>query len=126
MHRFMGFQIVGIDHVQLAAPYACEEQARRFFGEVLGMSEIAKPPELAIHGGCWFQCGDRQLHVGVERDFAPARKAHTAFRVRDLSALKVVLRSKTVDYMDDTANPDVRRIFVRDPWGNRLEFVEEV
>jgi catechol 2,3-dioxygenase-like lactoylglutathione lyase family enzyme len=126
MHRPVGFRIIGIDHVQLAAPYACEEQARRFFGEVLGMSEIAKPPELATHGGCWFECGDRQLHVGVERDFAPAREAHPAFRVHDLSALKVVLRSKTVDYMDDTSNPEVHRIFVRDPWGNRLEFVEVV
>jgi catechol 2,3-dioxygenase-like lactoylglutathione lyase family enzyme len=120
----MSFQITGVDHVSLAAPYACEERARRFFGEILGMPEVAKPPDLATHGGCWFQCGDRQLHVGVERDFAPARKAHPAFRVCGLSALKVVLQSESVDFIDDTANADIHRIFVRDPWGNRLEFVE--
>jgi catechol 2,3-dioxygenase-like lactoylglutathione lyase family enzyme len=116
--------ITGIDHVQLAAPARCEEKARWFFGDVLGMRELPKPPELAKRGGCWFQCGQQQLHIGVEKDFAPARKAHPAFAVSDLEELKGKLTATGIAFRDDDSNPGVKRIFVEDPWGNRLEFVE--
>lgn len=117
-------KIVGIDHVQLAAPAGCEEKARWFFGEVLGMQELSKPPELAKRGGCWFQCGRQQLHIGVEKEFTPAKKAHPAFAVRDIEELKRALSEHGISFRDDEANPAVKRIFVEDPWGNRLEFVQ--
>jgi len=116
--------ILGIDHVQLAAPAGCEERARWFFGKVLGMKELPKPAELAKRGGCWFQCGQQQLHIGVEAGFAPAKKAHPAIAVSDLGQLKQELRDNGLEFQDDESNPAVRRIFADDPWGNRLEFVE--
>ena len=70
-----------IDHVQLAAPPGCEAEARRFFGELLGLEELEKPESLRARGGVWFRVGAQQLHVGVEPEFAPARKAHPAFAV---------------------------------------------
>src|ERR1700704_4788768 len=76
-----GMSIVGIDHVQLAAPPGCEDEARRFFGSVLGLREIEKPPSLAPRGGVWFEAGQQQLHVGVQENFAPASKAHPALLV---------------------------------------------
>jgi catechol 2,3-dioxygenase-like lactoylglutathione lyase family enzyme len=112
---------VRIDHVQLAAPAGCEAEARRFFGVLLGLTEVAKPPSLAARGGVWFALADgRQLHIGVERDFAPARKAHPAFAVDDLDALAAQLG----DAQWDDELPGVRRFYAADPWGNRLEFVE--
>jgi catechol 2,3-dioxygenase-like lactoylglutathione lyase family enzyme len=116
--------ILGIDHVQLATPVGCEEKARWFFGEVLEMAEVPKPPELAKRGGCWFQCGHQQLHVGVEADFVPAKKAHPALLVGGLDQLKRRLSANGIQFEDDHANPDVQRIFANDPWGNRMEFVE--
>ena len=116
--------IAGIDHVQIAAPAGCEEEARAFYGAVLGMLELEKPPALKSRGGCWFQCGAQQLHVGVEGDFRAARKAHPAFQVSDLDALRGVLWQNGVGVTDDEALPDVRRFYAEDPWGNRLEFVE--
>ena len=116
--------IQGIDHVQLAAPPGCEARARWFFGEVLGMTELEKPEELARRGGCWFAAGDQQLHIGVEQDFRPALKAHPAFRVKYMIVLKTRLNSYKIAFREDDANPGVKRIFVDDPWGNRLEFVE--
>jgi catechol 2,3-dioxygenase-like lactoylglutathione lyase family enzyme len=107
---------VRLDHVQLAAPAGCEEEARRFFGELLGLREIEKPPSLAARGGVWFE----HLHIGVEDDFRPARKAHPAFAVDDLDALAARLGDVTWD----DGLPGVRRFYAADPWGNRLEFVD--
>jgi catechol 2,3-dioxygenase-like lactoylglutathione lyase family enzyme len=104
-----------IDHVQLAAPPGCEEEARAFFGGVLGLRELPKPPALAARGGVWFE----HVHVGVEDDFRPARKAHPAFVVDDLDALAARLG----DVEWDDALPGVRRFYAADPWGNRLEFI---
>jgi catechol 2,3-dioxygenase-like lactoylglutathione lyase family enzyme len=110
-----------LDHVQLAAPAGCEEAARAFFGELLGLRELEKPPSLASRGGVWFELGDgRQLHIGVEQAFAPARKAHPAFAVDDLDALAARLR----DVQWDDELPGVRRFYAVDPWGNRLEFMQ--
>ena len=117
--------ILGIDHIQLAAPVGCEERTRWFFGEVLGLAELPKPPKLAQRGGCWFACGDQQLHIGVEKDFSPAKKAHPAFRVVNVSAVRERLLAHGISSLEDKANPEVRRIFADDPWGNRLEFVEK-
>lgn len=116
--------LLGIDHVQIAAPQGCEIAARQFYGFILGLEEIEKPLPLQARGGCWFRCGDQQLHVGVERNFQPARKAHPAFRVAHLDALRERLRLLRVKVIEDGALPGVRRFYVDDPWGNRLEFLE--
>jgi catechol 2,3-dioxygenase-like lactoylglutathione lyase family enzyme len=117
--------IDGLDHVQLAAPRGCEEQARRFFGELLGLAELEKPNSLRARGGVWFQAGPQQLHVGVEDAFAPARKAHPAFRVRPdmLDALAVRLQESGAGVEWDEELEGFRRFYTTDPWGNRIEFL---
>ena len=113
----------GIDHVQLAAPPGCEAEARRFFGGLLRLEEVEKPESLRARGGVWFQVGAQQLHVGVEQEFAPARKAHPAFAVSGYDELVVRLRSAGVETVADDSIPGVRRSYVADPWGNRIELV---
>jgi enamine deaminase RidA (YjgF/YER057c/UK114 family)/catechol 2,3-dioxygenase-like lactoylglutathione lyase family enzyme len=118
--------IQGIDHVQLAAPPGCEDEARRFFGELLGLRELPKPLALAARGGLWFQCGAQQIHIGIEKDFRPAKKAHPAIRLRDVAsvdALKARLQTAGVATRDDREIEGAARFFAQDPWGNRLEFV---
>lgn len=117
--------IVGLDHVQVAAPAGGEAAARRFYGEALGLAEIAKPPALAGRGGVWFAVGAQQLHVGVEEDFTPARKAHPALRVpaEELDALARRIEADGGAVQWDHALPGVRRFFAHDPWGNRLELL---
>ena len=122
----MWFGIAEIDHVQLAGPPGCEERARRFFGEILGMEELPKPPALQARGGVWFRCGAHQLHIGIEKEFRPARKAHPAFRVEDLKALRTRLRASGIAFQEDDLLPGADRIYVDDPFGNRLEFLEPV
>jgi catechol 2,3-dioxygenase-like lactoylglutathione lyase family enzyme len=116
--------ITGVDHVQLAAPAGCEKDARRFFGEVLGLEEIEKPVPLRDRGGVWFRVGAQQLHVGVEADFVPARKAHPAFSVAEYDELLARLRAAGIEVAEDDSLASVRRCYVLDPWGNRLELVE--
>ncbi len=115
---------IRLDHVQIAAPAGCEADARRFFGELVGLPEIEKPEPLRTRGGVWFVVGDRQLHVGVEEDFAPARKAHPAFAVpsTDLDRLAARLADSGADVAWDQSLPGLRRFYCPDPWGNRLEF----
>jgi catechol 2,3-dioxygenase-like lactoylglutathione lyase family enzyme len=117
--------IQGLDHVQVAAPAGCEEAARRFYSGLLGMSELEKPAALQARGGAWFACGANQLHVGVTPDFAPATKAHPALRVSldDLDQLAERLKEAGVELRWDDAIPDVRRLYVADPWGNRIELI---
>lgn len=118
------FRISHFDHIQIAAPESCESAAREFYGSILGMSEIEKPPVLRARGGCWFQCGAQQLHVGVERKFQPAKKAHPAFAVFDLDGLRKILAERGITVIDDDTLPGERRFYAEDPWGNRLEFIE--
>jgi catechol 2,3-dioxygenase-like lactoylglutathione lyase family enzyme len=117
--------IVGLDHVQLAAPAGCEEAARRFYGEVLGLAELEKPEALRGRGGAWFRCGSQQLHVGVAGDFTPAAKAHPALAVAagDLDGLAQRLREAGHEVRWDDAIPELRRCYTADPWGNRIELV---
>jgi catechol 2,3-dioxygenase-like lactoylglutathione lyase family enzyme len=118
--------VAGLDHVQVAAPPGCEAEARRFYGGLLGLPEVEKPAPLADRGGVWFACGAQQLHVGVERDFAPARKAHPALAVgstADLERLAEALDHAGVAVAWDEALPGVRRFYAADPWGNRVELL---
>ncbi len=116
----------GIDHVQIAAPPGAETAAQRFFGELLGLAEVPKPAPLAARGGLWFQCGAQQIHIGIEKEFRPARKAHVALRLRDeaaLHALRERLSAGGIATREDREIEDLARFFADDPWGNRLEFV---
>ena len=108
-----------LDHVQVAAPPGCEEAARAFYGGLLGLAEVEKPAPLRSRGGVWFE----QLHVGVEEDFAPARKAHPALQVDDLDALAERLAAAGAPVQWDESLPDVRRFYTADPWGNRIELL---
>lgn len=122
----MSYQFDGIDHVQLAAPEGCELEARRFFADLLGWEEIAKPAALKKRGGVWFQCGAHQVHIGVQKDFVPATKAHPAFHVMHLQRLREFLLQNNIALIDDDVRADegVERFYLNDPFGNRLEFIE--
>ena len=115
--------ITGYDHVQVAIPADTEPAARAFYGDLLGMTELAKPPALAVRGGCWFTAGVAVLHLGVEEPFAPARKAHPAFLVDDLDGLAATLTAAGHECTPgDGEIPGVHRFHTFDPFGNRLEF----
>jgi catechol 2,3-dioxygenase-like lactoylglutathione lyase family enzyme len=118
--------IARLDHVQVAAPPGCEAEARAFYGRLLGLPELEKPPALAARGGAWFAVGAQQLHVGVAADFTTAAKAHPALAVtsaRDLDALAERLTSAGADVHWDDELPGVARFYTEDPWGNRLELL---
>lgn len=118
---------IALDHVQVAMPAGEEAKARAFYIGVLGMSELKKPDSLARRGGAWFAGGDGasvQIHLGVEADFRPARKAHPAVLVSDIDALaeRITKAGHAVKWDDELE--DTRRFFCDDPFGNRLEFIE--
>lgn len=112
-----------IDHVQLAMPPGGEEEARAFYGGILGMREVAKPPVLAQRGGCWFESGSARVHLGVEKDFRPAKKAHPALLVSDYDRFLERLSAAGVPVTPDDAADGVRRCYIEDPFGNRIELV---
>lgn len=120
----MGHQLVALDHVQLAMPRGREADARAFYQSVLGLEERPKPPVLAARGGCWFSNGRVALHLGVDDDFRPARKAHPAVVVQDLDALCRSLEAAGHDVRFDDEVPGARRCYVDDPFGNRIELIE--
>jgi catechol 2,3-dioxygenase-like lactoylglutathione lyase family enzyme len=123
MHLTGPMAVIGIDHVQLAMPPGGEAAARAFYGGLLGIAEKAKPAELAGRGGAWFEDGAVKIHLGVEQDFRPARKAHPALVVRDLAALVERLRRAGVEVVRDDLG-GTPRVYVSDPFGNRLELME--
>ena len=115
---------VSVDHVQLAMPAGREAEARAFYEDILGIPELTKPPHLAARGGAWFERGALKIHLGVEADFRPARKAHPAFIVSDLPGLTKALRIAGYALKDDEPLEGYQRIFVDDPFGNRIELME--
>lgn len=116
--------ISAVDHVQLAAPAGSEDALRAYYADVLGMTEIPKPPVLAARGGCWFAHGPVQLHLGIEEDFRPARKAHPGIRVTGIEAFAARLEERGARVAWDDNLPGHLRFFSEDPVGNRLEFME--
>jgi catechol 2,3-dioxygenase-like lactoylglutathione lyase family enzyme len=119
--------LTGIDHVLLSMPPGGEPSAREFYGDVLGLREVPKPPPLDTHGGCWFvsaQTPALSIHLGVEEPFAPARKAHVALLVDDLAGLRERLAAAGAEVRDDDADIGVRRFYAYDPFGNRLELID--
>jgi catechol 2,3-dioxygenase-like lactoylglutathione lyase family enzyme len=117
-------EITRIEHVQLAMPASGEDLARAFYREALGIPEMPKPPHLAKRGGCWFERGELKIHLGVEADFRPARKAHPALLVTGLRALSEKLRSCGYALKEDEPLEGYHRIYVDDPFGNRIELME--
>jgi catechol 2,3-dioxygenase-like lactoylglutathione lyase family enzyme len=118
--------VVGIDHVQLAMPPRKEREARDFYEGLLGIPLVPKPANLAARGGCWFESPDVKVHLGVERDFRPARKAHPALLVAGLGALVERLRQSGVEVRDDEPLAGSERVYVDDPFGNRIELIERL
>jgi catechol 2,3-dioxygenase-like lactoylglutathione lyase family enzyme len=116
--------VTAIDHVQLAMPAGGEREARAFYDALLGIPEQAKPLNLAARGGCWFESDTVKLHLGVDADFRPARKAHPALLVDDLGSLVARLRAAGVDVVDDEPLEGYDRVYAYDPFGNRLELLE--
>lgn len=118
--------VVGLDHVQVAAPIrpGVEDEARAFYGELLDLLEIEKPDVLKANGGVWFSLGQGELHVGLEEQFQPARKAHPALLVSNLAAIRGRLEDAGVQIAEAEAIPRVERCYVYDPFGNRIELIE--
>lgn len=124
---YLPMKILSIDHIQIAMPAGEEENARAFYINTLGFTEIQKPPELAKRGGMWLQFGDVQLHLGIELDFRAARKAHPAFLVDDLDSL--LEKIQVAGYEWDLSQPPLdgfKRAHIFDPFGNRIELMEKI
>ncbi len=121
-----GFAILALDHVQLAIPAGEEEQARAFYSGLLGLTEMPKPANLAKRGGVWFEAGSLKLHLGVEAEFRPARKAHPALAVRNLPALLTAAAAAGYPPVTDEPLPGYARAYLADPFGNRIEVLEPV
>ncbi len=118
--------LLAVDHVQLAMPKGGEALARKFYVDVLGLAELPKPVELASRGGAWFTSGSVNLHLGVDADFHPTVKAHPAFHVADLRGIERRARDHGFRIATDDPLPGFERIFVYDPFGNRIELMQKL
>jgi len=116
--------LIGLHHVQLAMPPDEEQAAIDFYEGVLGLQQVTKPPELSPRGGVWFRSGTLEVHLGVEEGFQAAVKAHPAFLVEDLERLRARLEMSGFKVVDTVQLEGFRRVYVRDPFGNRLELIE--
>ncbi len=122
--RLLAMPVQRLDHVQLAMPPGGEDRAREFYQGMLGIPEIPKPPDLARRGGCWFERGELKVHLGVEQQFRPARKAHPGFIVSDLAGMVERFRAGGYTLSEDGSVAGRLRVFVDDPFGNRIELIE--
>ena len=113
-----------IEHIQLAMPAGQEDAARRFYADLLEIPEVPKPPELAKRGGAWFEHGRLKIHLGVDPDFKPARKAHPGLLVQNLDTLVLKLRAAGVEIVEAEPLPEWRHVYISDPFGNRIELME--
>ncbi len=116
--------IRAIDHVQLAMPRGAEAEATAFYEGVLGIPRVPKPANLAVRGGCWFELGGLKLHLGTEEQFVPAKKAHPALLVEDLTSFKRHLEASGVAVRIEEPLEGYDRCYVDDPFGNRIELLE--
>jgi catechol 2,3-dioxygenase-like lactoylglutathione lyase family enzyme len=116
--------VVRLEHVQLAMPAGREPEAVDFYEGLLGIPHVPKPPHLAVRGGCWFERDDLKVHLGVDKDFRPATKAHAAFIVDDVRALAATIAAAGHSIVDDEALEGHDRVYVSDPFGNRIELMQ--
>lgn len=107
-------------------PAGREADAVAFYQDLLGVPRVAKPPHLEQRGGCWFESGPVRIHLGVEDDFRPARKAHPALEVADIAAYRERLTRAGVEVVDDRPLPGYERFYVSDPFGNRIEILQQL
>ena len=114
-----------LDHIQIAIPKGSEDECRAFWGDLVGLREIPKPEALQARGGLWFALAGSELHLGVEEPFSPALKAHPGFRSTDITALAARFETAGHDMVWDTTIKGRQRFFANDPFGNRLEFLQE-
>jgi catechol 2,3-dioxygenase-like lactoylglutathione lyase family enzyme len=121
-----GARLIGLHHVQLAMPPGEETAAVRFYGAILGLTQVSKPAELSPRGGVWFKDADLEVHLGVEEPFTPAVKAHPAFLVEDLETVRARVEAAGYRVMDSVPLEGHERVYVRDPFGNRIELIEEL
>ena len=117
-------RIEGVDHIQLAMPAGQEEAARSFYSGILEIPEVPKPPDLAKRGGVWFESDRVKVHLGIDPEFKPARKAHPGLLVRDLSTLVRKLREAGIEVGEAEELPGFHHVYVADPFGNRIELME--
>jgi catechol 2,3-dioxygenase-like lactoylglutathione lyase family enzyme len=119
-------RLIGIHHVQLAMPTGEEPVATRFYADTLGLEQVPKPPQLSPRGGVWFRSGSLEVHLGVEEEsFRPAVKAHPALLVQGLEKLRGRVEEAGYKVSDTVQLEGYERIYVRDPFGNRLELIEK-
>ncbi len=119
----MTHEVLGLDHIQIAIPVGGEPAAIEFYGELLGLAQLPKPAPLAARGGCWFQAGPMQLHLGADSAFLAAKKAHPALIVSGLDALVEALQAAGYDIRPGATVDGVTQTFTDDPFGNRIELV---
>lgn len=121
------FYLQNLDHIQIAMPVGQEESARAFYAGILGLAEIPKPAILAVRAGVWFACGQIQVHLGGEVDFRPAKKAHPAFCVHNLTALLRLCEAENISVQPAEKLMGIQqRAFIADPFGNRIELLERM
>lgn len=119
-----GMSIYAIDHVQLAMPAGAEAEAIAFYAGVLGLPEVPKPAPMAARGGCWFEVENVKIHLGVDPNFTPARKAHPALVVSNLQVLAATIADAGFGVAFDDELEGFDRAFVNDPFGNRIELMQ--
>jgi catechol 2,3-dioxygenase-like lactoylglutathione lyase family enzyme len=117
--------VVGIDHIQLAMPAGQEDAARRFYVGLLGLTEVAKPSQLVARGGAWFENAHVRIHLGVDPEFRPAKKAHPGLLVGDLNGLLEILRTAGHPVSDGDVREEYEHAYVEDPFGNRIELIQQ-
>lgn len=117
--------VTGLDHVQIAMPAGEEDRARAFYVGIVGLQEVEKPASLAVRGGCWFVGQGAHVHLGVAQDFKPATKAHPAFTVKSLAELQKALEDGGYQVIPDHAVEGMERFYTHDPFGNRIEFIQD-
>ena len=119
-------KLLRIHHAQITVPPGAETEARAFYCALLGLQEVPKPAALAVRGGFWLQLGDAQIHVGVEENpNRAASRVHVAYEVDDLPGLAKELAARGVEMKDNEKIPGYERFEVRDPFGNRVEFLQQ-
>ncbi|WP_285765993.1 VOC family protein [Peribacillus sp. SI8-4] len=120
----MTFRFKSIDHFQLASPKGSEDISRKFYHGILKLQEVEKPESMIANGGVWFEAGSVHIHIGTEEPFIPAKKAHPALEIENLPALKQHLLQNDIGFIEDERLPGANRIYVADPFGNRIEILE--
>jgi catechol 2,3-dioxygenase-like lactoylglutathione lyase family enzyme len=118
-------KIKRLHHIQICIPPGFEDDARRFYTDMLGFEEIEKPKALKPNGGLWYKMGDSEMHIGIEPEIYPSKR-HPAFEVEDVSAAWKFLKSKNITVNEETAIPGQKRISFLDPWKNKIELLQKL